>query len=490
MARIARPSNLHLALPDTEEPLRQRIAGAVVAALRTGTLRPGDLLPASRVLAAELGVARSAVVEAYDELAAAGFVDSRPGSGTRVAAGADAAAHAGVTPHVAPMAAATASSRPVTVRAGLDLSPGFPDTDLVSPRDWRSAWRSATAGPVPNTAPGPGAHRRLREALAVHLRRTRGIGAYPDDIVVVPGALSALRTLVTAADLPGKRIAFEDPGYAKARKVLAAVGARVRPVAVDRDGLDPAALRPSDTAVYCTPAHQYPMGSRLSAARRAVLVSDAAATGRLVVEDDYDGEFRYGVATLPALRAIEGGREHVAYVGTASKIVSPSLRLAWLVPPTTLLPRVHDALAASGETVCAVTAEAFANFIESGALTRHLARTSRTYAARRQAFVDGLRTHLPGSEPLGVEAGLHVALRLPEGTDDAAVAAEICRRGVTVRGLDAYRTLTDGPRGLLCGYARLPESRAREATRVIADVIRERVGASAGTWGNCTTTGS
>ncbi|WP_337456117.1 MocR-like pyridoxine biosynthesis transcription factor PdxR [Prescottella sp. D32] len=490
MARTPRASTLHLTLPDTSEPLRQRIAGAVVAALRSGALRPGDLLPASRVLAVELGVSRSAVVDAYDELAAAGFVDSRAGSGTRIALGADVAAHAGVTPHVTPAEGTASSPRTVRPAVALDLSPGYPDTDLILPRDWRSAWRAATAGPVPNIPPGPGGHRRLREALAVHLRRTRGIVAEPDEIVVVPGALAALRTLVAAADLPGKSIAFEDPGYAKARVALAAAGADVRPVTVDEDGIDPAALRATDAAVYCTPAHQYPMGSRLSAARRAALLADASTAGRLVIEDDYDGEFRYGVPTLPALRAIAGGRERVAYVGTVSKILSPSLRLAWLVPPVDLLPRVHDALAASGETACAVTAEAVARFVESGSLTRHLTRSSRTYAARRQALVDALRTHLPGVQPLGVEAGLHVALRLPDGADDVAIATEITRRGVKVPALAKYRVSEAGPRGLLCGYAQLPESKASAAATTIAEVIRERAAAAADTSDSCTTSGS
>ncbi len=155
MARTPRASTLHLTLPDTSEPLRQRIAGAVVAALRSGAVRPGDLLPASRVLAVELGVSRSAVVDAYDELAAAGFVDSRAGSGTRIALGADVAAHAGVTPHVTPAEGTASSPRTVRPAVALDLSPGYPDTDLILPRDWRSAWRAATAGPVPNIPPGP-----------------------------------------------------------------------------------------------------------------------------------------------------------------------------------------------------------------------------------------------------------------------------------------------------------------------------------------------
>lgn len=224
--------------------------------------------------------------------------------------------------------------------------------------------------------------------------------------------------------------------------------------------------------------------------RRADLVASAVATGRWVIEDDYDGEFRYGVATLPALRAIDGGRERVAYVGTASKILTPSLRLAWLIPPAPRLSRAHDALATSGESVCAITSDAVARFVESGALTRHLARASRTYAACRTAFVRALQSRLPGAGVLGVEAGLHVALSLPADCDDVAVAERIGERGVTVRPLGAYRSVADGPRGLLCGYARLPESHADRAARVIADVIRAGTGDAVGTAGNCTKSGS
>ncbi|EME16096.1 MocR-like pyridoxine biosynthesis transcription factor PdxR [Rhodococcus triatomae] len=476
MARTAPAQTLHLTLADTGEPLRHRIATAVVDALRAGALGPGDLLPSSRALATDLEVSRTAVVDAYDELSAAGFVESRPGSGTRVATGAGTAARAGVTAHVSAGEPPTAPVGPGPGARELDLTPGLPDTGLVSSRDWRSAWRAAAAGPVPHTVPGPHAHRRLRDALSAHLRRTRGVVANSDEIVVVPGVASALRTLVTAAGLVGRQVAFEDPGYAKARVALAGAGARIRPVPVDTDGLDPAAVRPEDAAVYCTPAHQYPMGARMPASRRATLVSEAVAARRWVIEDDYDGEFRYGVAPLPALRAAWGGRETVAYVGTASKILTPALRLAWLVPPEPLLPAVHEVLAAGGESVCAITADAFAEFVESGSLTRHLARSNRTYAARRHAFVDALSFHLPDVDPLGVEAGLHVALRLPDGSDDRAIADLLEGRGVAVRALAAYRVDADGPRGLLCGYARLPESKADAAARAIADAIRERLG--------------
>jgi len=467
---------VHLHLPDDGEPLRRRIASAIVAALRDGHLDAGDHLPATRALADELGVGRGAVVDAYDELAAAGYVVTRPGAGTRVATGADVAARAGVRPHVAAPDTVPATTPPAVRPATFDLSPGYPDTDLVSPRDWRSAWRTTISGALPNEAPSPDLHRRLRAALADHLRRTRGIVASADEIVIVPGVLSALRTLIAAADLAGRPVAFEDPGYARARRVLEAGGVRVRAVSVDGDGLDPDSLRPTDAAVYCTPAHQYPMGGRMSVDRRARLIASSADAGRLVVEDDYDGEFRYGVAALPALRSVDGGRDTVAYLGTASKIISPSLRLAWMVPPAPLLPRVREALEISGETVSAVTTDAFARFIESGSLTRHLARAARTYTARRQAFVDALRRHHPDVALAGVEAGLHLAVHLPDGIDDAGLAHEIGRRGAIVRGLDAYRAGDAGPRGLLCGYARLPESQADAVARLIADVIRERVG--------------
>jgi GntR family transcriptional regulator / MocR family aminotransferase len=484
MSRTATPSSLALVLPESEGPLRHRIAAAIVDALRVGALRPGDALPSSRGLAAELGVSRTAVVDAYDELAAAGFVDSRAGSGTTVAPGADHAARAGAAPHVAtgPVHGSTES---VDERSpGIDLSPGLPDTDLVSTRPWRSAWRTASVRPIPFAAAGSRGHRAMREALAVHLRRTRGVVADPDEIVIVPGVQAALRTLVGAADLTGRQVAFEDPGYAKARITLAAAGARIRPVPVDIDGLDPHDLRESDAAVYCTPAHQFPMGGRTPVTRRAGLL--ARVGDRLVIEDDYDGEFRFGVPALPALRSLSGGDERVAYVGTASKILGPGLRLAWLIPPRRLLPRVHDALEVSGEKVCSVTADAFAEFVGSGALTAHLARTSRTYAARRQAFVGALDRHLPGVELLGVEAGLHVALRLPDGCDDRAVAETIEEHGVRVRPLADYRATSDGPRGLLCGYARLPESRADRAAAVIAAAVAAAVGNA----GTSTRTGS
>ncbi|CAM3204289.1 PLP-dependent aminotransferase family protein [Prescottella defluvii] len=476
MSRHSPDLQLALRLPVTAAPLRHRIAEAIVEQIRVGRLSPGDALPSTRALAAELAVARASVVDAYDELGAAGYVVARPGSGTRIATGADAAASAGAAPHVPTAARATAPARMERPHPPTwDLTPGRPDTSLISTTDWRRAWRAAAAAPIPSTPSGPDGHAELRRALSGHLRRTRGIVSDPDDVVIVPGVASALRAVTAAAGLPGRDIAFEEPGYVEARRVLEMSGARTRSVRVDVDGLDPDTLHDSDDAVYCTPAHQYPLGARLPAPRRARLVAWATAAGRLLIEDDYDGEFRYDVSALPALRSLDGGRDCVAYIGTASKILTPTLRLTWLLPPRGLREPVAEALALSGETVCAVTGLAFARFIESGALTRHLARAARTYAARRSALVGALRRHCTDVRLVGVEAGLHLVLRLPDDTDDTAVAAALRDRGITVPALSSFLAGPDGPRGLVCGYACLPETQADRVAAIIADVTARPV---------------
>lgn len=476
MARHAPELHLALQLPADESPLRQRIAAAVIEQIRLGRLGPGDALPSTRSLAAELAVARSSVVDAYDELAAAGYTTAQLGSGTRIAAGADVAAHAGAASHVTASGVVPAVRRAPREQAPMwDLMPGHPDPGLISTTDWRRAWRAAAVAPISPAAAGPHGHVELRHALAGHLRRTRGIVADPSELIIVPGVASALRTVTAAAGLAGCDVAVEEPGYDEARRVFEMSGARTRAVAVDGDGLDPASLRDSDAAVYCTPAHQYPLGARLPVPRRARLVQWADRTGSLLIEDDYDGEFRYDVSALPALRGIDGGRDRVAYIGTASKVLTPALRVAWLLPPPRLHDGVVDALEASGESVCTVTALALARFIESGALTRHLARAARTYSARRSALVNALRRRCAGIRLEGVEAGLHLVVRLPDEADDFTVAATLRDRGVAVSPLSGFYagfSHVAAARGLVCGYSRLPETQADVVAEIIADAIR------------------
>jgi GntR family transcriptional regulator/MocR family aminotransferase len=468
MTRNARPVELPLSLAPSGAPLRHRVADAVIGLLRTGHLRPGDTLPATRALAAELAISRTAVLAAYDELAAAGFIQAVGGSSTVVSPGADLAARAGVSSHVSSLQH-SASARPAS-GAGprWDLRPGYPDTGLIAADHWRAAWREAARLPAPSGRPFGPSHGQLRQALAVHLRRTRGVAADPADIILVPGVCAGLRALTAAAGMSGRPVAFEQPGYPEGRDALLSAGALIRPVAVGEAGLDPADLATGDAAVYVTPAHQFPLGARLSAARRAALIGWARRADALVIEDDYDGEFRYDVRGLPALHSMTGGPDVVAYLGTASKILSPGLRVAWLIVPPDLRQPVREALERTDETISAPTGDALAHFIASGHLASHLARAARTYAARRRALIAGLRDRAPGLRISGVDAGLHLVADLPAGTGEGSVQRRLERAGLAVEVLGQSATEPLARQALVCGYAQLPETQAAPAADAIA----------------------
>ena len=471
MSRTTRPVDLVLDVADGPAPLRHRLADAVVAELRAGRLRPGDALPSTRALASALGLSRGPVVAAYDELAAAGFVVSRAGSGAVVAPGADRAAAAGALTHVhTPRGSDAGPQRSSGEPARWDLRPGRPDTSLVDPAAWRGAWRAAgSAAPGNDAGAGP-SHDRLRRVLAEHLRRSRGVAVEPDDLLVVPGIGASLRALPAALGLVGGTVALEDPGYIEAWTAFATEGVRVAAVPVDGDGLDPALLPRGAVATYVTPSHQYPLGARMPVTRRVQLLEWARRSGALVLEDDYDGEFRYDVSPLPALRSLPGAEEHVVYIGTASKLVAPSLRVAWVAPPRRLRDRLRVELESRGLVVNEATGLALAEFVASGALATHHARVTRTYAARRAALVAAVTRHLPGARLEGVDAGLHVVLRLPDDLDDLDVVTRLAERGLAASPLSAY-AVEATVRGLVLCYAGLPETRADAAVRRLAETL-------------------
>ena len=476
MPRPSRPVELVLDVGGGPAPLRHRVADAVVAELRAGRLRPGDALPSTRALAAALRLSRGPVVAAYDELAAAGFVVSRAGSGAVVAPGADRAATAGALTHVpTPCGSEAAPQRRQGKPARWDLRPGRPDTSLVDPAAWRRAWRAAGSSVPGNDAGGGPAHERLRRVLADHLRRSRGVAVAPDDLLLVPGVGASLRALPAALGLVGTTVALEDPGYVEAWTAFAAEGVRVAAVPVDGDGLDPALLPRGAAAAYVTPSHQYPLGARMPVTRRVQLLEWAGRTGALVLEDDYDGEFRYDVSPLPALRSLPGAEEDVVYIGTASKLVAPSLRVAWMAPPRRLRERLRVELESRGLVVNEATGLALAEFMASGALVTHHARVTRTYAARRAALVAAVARHLPEFGLDGVDAGLHAVLRLPDDVDDLEVVAELERRGLAASPLSAY-AVEASVRGLVLCYAGLPETQADAAVRCLAAALGPKAG--------------
>ena len=497
MTRAATPVNFTLALNGRTGPRASQVAHALIEAIAAGQVHDGDRLPSTRTLAATFGLSRTAAVGAYEELTAAGFLVARPGGSTHVEHGAGAAARAGAfgTPLPPPATAMPHAAG----RIELDLRPGQADTALISSRDWARALRlaalparqpadpdDARAGGTPadggRGGPGDGAaYAGLREQLGGHLRRARGLAADPDDIFLFPSLATGLRAVAAACGLAGGQAAFEDPGYGKARLALLESGVAVRPVAVDDDGLRIAELDPADRACYVTPAHQYPLGGRMSVRRRAGLLDWAVARDALVLEDDYDGEFRYDVPPLVPLRSMPAGADRVVYFGTSSKILSRGMRVSWAVLPARYRTAMAAYLDRAGGAVSCVSAAFLASFIATGALTRHQARAMRTYSARQARFVAACRALIPGVRALGIEAGLHVVLAFDHPLDDVAATARLAELGLACSPLSrfyadpaaAVRT------GLVCGYSRLPETRARDAARLIGQVISsddDRVG--------------
>lgn len=415
MPRYARVVHLPIDAPELSS---RAIASEIVSLIARRRLADGDWLPSTRTLATELGCSRTMVASAYDELIAAGFIEGLAGRGTRINAGATAAATAGLSSRAPAQLQGDSSgvdrgqTSPGTSGATaspIDLRPGYPDTGLIDRKAWARAWRRAASLQPGKHPPWEDADDEFSVALADHLRTSRGVDAHP--ILPVPGSNTAFRAMAVSSGLT--RCYLESPCYADAHAELTRMGLESVFVPVDLDGIRVDLLGDSPGLVYITPAHQYPLGCRLSVTRRAELVAWARATGSIVIEDDYDGEFRYGVAPLPAVRSIPGAEDHVAYVGTASKILAPSLGSAWLIPPRPLHGRVVDYLRVNRLAVPAITRDALTALILSGDLHRHLARAAREYRHRRDTLLNALADHCPDLRVSGIEAGLHVSILLP-----------------------------------------------------------------------------
>ena len=473
--RTATPVNFTLDLNGRPGPRSSQVAHALIDAIARGQVHDGDRLPSTRTLAATFGLARTAAVAAYEELTAAGFLVARPGGSTYVEHGAGAAARAGAFGAASTGASGPAlppPAHPAPRRASpvtYDLRPGFADPGLISERDWTRAMRLA-ASPARS---GRDAHLELRDQLSAHLRRARGLAVDPEDIFLFPSVSNALRAVAVTCGLAGQPVAFEDPGYAKARLALGQAGAVIRPVPVDDDGIQARDLRASDRACYVTPAHQFPLGGRMPVPRRADLLAWATAGGALVLEDDYDGEFRYDVPPLNPLRSMPAAAGHVVYLGTSSKILSRGLRVSWAVLPARFRAAMTGYLDRAGEEVSQVSAAFLASFIATGALTRHQSRAMRTYRARQERFVAACREHIPAARTLGIEAGLHVALVFDRPLDDVAAAGRLADAGLACLPLSPFFAGPARRPGLLCGYSRLPETMARGAAELIGRVTSD-----------------
>ncbi|MFF5312317.1 MocR-like pyridoxine biosynthesis transcription factor PdxR [Streptomyces massasporeus] len=436
-------SDLHLELTGPGGR-RAALIRALREAVRSGRLAPGTRLPPYRSLAADLGVARNTVADAYAELVAEGWLTARQGSGTRVAERAEPLRPAARVPKKAP---------PRARGPRHDLMQGTPDVSAFPRTAWLASYRRALQQ-APNEVFGPGdptGRRELREALTEYLARARGVRTAPDRIVICSGFAHALRLLFGGGVLRGP-LAVEAYGLGFHREVLAAAGVRTVPLPLDEHGARVDRLG-RERAVLLTPAHQFPTGGPLHPGRRAALIDWAGMREGLVLEDDYDGEFRYDRKPVGAVQGLDP--ERVIHIGSVSKSLSPAVRLGWMVLPERYVDAV---LAAKGEReawASVLDQLSLADFLVSGSYDRHVRRMRQRYRSRRDRLVAALAVHAPHIEVTGVAAGLHAVLRLPPGTEASAVKAAAWQ-GIALDGLAAFRhPETDMPAddGLVVGYA-------------------------------------
>ncbi|MEU8635948.1 PLP-dependent aminotransferase family protein [Amycolatopsis sp. NPDC048633] len=443
--------------------LRSQLEDQLRDAIRGGRLAGGERLPSSRELGRALGLSRGLVQDGYAQLQAEGYLTSRPGSATRVAS----VARPAEPPEARP------PERPRHEVA--DFRHGVPDLRLAPREDWAWAVREVCRT-APNSAfdyGDPIGDRRLREVLAAYLRRVRAVAATADQVVVCSGMAQALGLLLRAlADDGIGTIAVEDPGIVRSTTEQAnAAGLAAVPVPVDEHGVDVAALdRSGARAVLVTPAHQWPTGVVLAGHRRQELLAWARRCDGVVIEDDYDAEFRYDRDPVGSLQGLDPDR--VVSLGTVSKSLAPALRLGWLVAPARLLTALARGKHVTDRGSPGLDQLALALLIESGRYDRHLRRARTEYAARRETLVSALATHAPGLRVTGLAAGFHAILHLPAGADEEQVITRAAERGVGLYGLARmHSTPSATPPRLVLGFGDTPQRSIEAGIAAIADLL-------------------
>lgn len=442
------------------ESLTTQIQRALKREITEGVLHPGTRLPPSRRLADDLDVSRSVVVEAYGQLIAEGYLEAVQGSGTRVAR------HLSTTPETV-VPTLLNEGRVPSVR--WDLRTGRANLSHFPYREWLAGYQRVlqTARQSDLDYPPLSGTPALREELARHLGRVRGVRTTPGQMMVVSGFAHGLGLLCAA--LPELRIdvlAMEEPGLLRQREFVRETGLRTRAVPVDDEGIDVEALaRSGARAVLVTPFHQFPTGVTMSDERRAALARWARDVDGYVIEDDYDGDFWFDRRSRP-LALQRHAPERVVYAGTTSKSLVPGLRLGWLAVPAELLPSLERARSRRDLGSDSLTQLAFAELLGSGSYDRHMRRLRARYRLRRETLADAVQHSLPQARISGAAAGLHAYVRLPHGTDEAELVSAALNRSVLVRGGREFYSRPTGARpALIVGYTSLPRSGLAEALR-------------------------
>ena len=458
--------------------LQRQMVEQLRQAILSGRLAPGRRLPSTRALADIFGISRNIAMVVYDELYAQGYLVRQPGSGTFVS---DELATLprpkrstpSEKPRWLPQGPPVEANHEQPEAGTISFLPGVPDISMLPYSAWREIWRDVTSHlPPAQYCPAFGYY-ELRAAIAGLAGRLRGIACEPEDIIITSGTSQALDLISRVIVKPGRSAGFEEPGYAIARMILQAQGALIMPIAVDDDGMR-VDLLPEGTAapllVYVTPSHQYPLTGRLSLARRKALLDWAEANDSLIIEDDYDSEFRYDSSPLPALLSLDT-HERVAYIGTFSKALTPSLSVGYLIAPRVLRKHLEQVKTLTDFQVSWPIQRALQVMIEEGHLERHIKRMRRVYAEKRALLSSLLAPFAHLAQLHGLEAGLHAYLELREDLPAQRVAQEAAERGVIVNTLDEYYLGKCDRNGLVLGYSSLMMEEITHGAKILGEII-------------------
>ena len=474
---------LAIPLSKNHGPLFRQVYLGLREAILTGAFDSGQKLPSTRDLAEQLGISRTVALLAYDQLLAEGFVIGRSGSGTYVhsgvgmrSSGSGDSAEFRLSRFGSLASAASARvtfSELHTRSLPYDFAYGRSDSETFPFEMWRRILlRCARKAPVSEFDYGPAiGNPALREAICTHLRRSRAVVCDPSQVIIVNGSQQALDLIARVLIEPGDHVAIEDPSYQGTREILRAAGAHLLPVEVDREGLDPAKLPTSAGIAFVTPSHQFPTGAILPLARRLALLEWAKGRNAVIVEDDYDGEFRYEGQPLESLQGLD--REgRVIYIGTFSRTIFSSLRIGYLIAPKRLVSAFTAAKWLCDRHTAMLEQHALAEFISGGIYGRYLRRVRRRNTARREVLLDCIHKHLGERvEITGDGAGAHIVL-WPRGiVSEETVIKRATLRGVGIYGISPYFLRPPKRTGVMLGYSRMRESEIREGIRRLSGLL-------------------
>ncbi len=464
----------------SQQPLHRQIYREWRNGILAGRFRPGDRVPSTRELSASLGVSRSTVSAAWEQLIAEGYFETAHGSGTFVCRELpDALLTARTGPGVETPAGFRLKlsrygsglnqnfPRPPKIPGVISFAPGMPDREHFPFALWRRlvARHLRHANPaVFEYAESPAGHPALRREIAAYLARLRAVRCAPEQIIIVNGSQQALDFCARLLIEPGDEVAFENPGYHGANRIFTAQGGRLMPVPIDSDGIAIREYRGKARLAYVTPSHQYPTGVSMCLARRLELIQWAQARGAALIEDDYSSEYRYSGSPLPSLQGL-AGTVPVIYIGTFSKVMFPGLRIGYIVAPPALAERFARAKWLADRQTAVLEQCALTDFIREGHLDRHIRRMRRLYGLRREALLDALQRHFGGDAAVsGDAAGMHSLVRFP----DERILSRAAQNKVHLVSAEAYYLSGAPGRESLMGFSAIGERAIREGVRRLA----------------------